>query len=164
MSVWHRALAITFTRTSPALGGWTLIVSIFSGSLGAHATAAWHVMISPSASGAVAGATAAAAASASAIALRTMRSACQFTCSSMKLAMKKYEWSNPSCRRRLSFWPLCAAAASRASGRSWSTSPVRNWSSSPWSTRMSSNAPAAAPEASRRLASCFCHAASSAPR
>ena len=42
MSVWHSALEITLTRTSPAFGGCTTIVSFVSGSFGPHATAAWH--------------------------------------------------------------------------------------------------------------------------
>ena len=43
-SVWHSALAITRTRTSPALGGSTVIVSMLRGCLGARATAALHWM------------------------------------------------------------------------------------------------------------------------
>jgi hypothetical protein len=30
----------------------------------------------------------------------------------MKLEMKKYEWSNPACRRTVTFCPAAAAAAS----------------------------------------------------
>ena len=48
------------------------------------------------------------------------------TRSSLKLERKKYEWSNPACRRTVSFCPA-AAAASSASGVSCSP---RNWSSS----------------------------------
>lgn len=38
-SVWHKALAMTFSRTSPALGGSTRIVSVTNGLFGSHATA-----------------------------------------------------------------------------------------------------------------------------
>jgi len=42
-SVWHSALAMTFTRISPARGGATTTVSSLSGWLAAHATAALHL-------------------------------------------------------------------------------------------------------------------------
>jgi len=44
MSVWHRAFANTLTRTSPFLGGSTMISSTLRGCLGPQATAALHVI------------------------------------------------------------------------------------------------------------------------
>ena len=46
-SVWQTPVKFTFMRTSPALGGSTVIVSIERGSFGAHATAALHVITWP---------------------------------------------------------------------------------------------------------------------